>query len=261
MTTAHPWVLNQLERYREQPAEVDVFLDPWLRHFRSVGDASLQRTVLREGIEGFDDATLIAVLARLDRRARDGEGDARWMLADLALDPNVVHELPYERRVELYTAARVADYHAVADRFLGARPPKKADEPIDNPHLDLPAGVRKQAARAHERVIIDRLLHDRDPRVIRTLLDNPRLVERDAVKIAALRPTAPEVLETLAAHPRWSRSYRVRKALAFNPCSPTTLARQLVRTLLQQDLRALRDSGAVAAELRAEASLLLERRS
>jgi hypothetical protein len=261
MTTAHPSVLSQLARYRAEPEEVDPFLARWMRQFRSVADASLQRRVLREGIDAFDDATLIAVLARLDRRAQEGDGDARWMLADLALDPNVVHELSYERRVELYAAARAGDFHAVAARFLSARPPRQAEDPVNNPYLDLPAGVRKQAARAQDRVVLDRLLHDRDPRVIRALLDNPRLLERDAIKIAALRPTAPEVLETLAGHARWSRSYRVRKALAFNPCSPTTLARQLVRTLLQQDLRAIRDSGAVAPELRAEARELLERRS
>jgi hypothetical protein len=259
MPTAHPQVLQQLLLYRDDPAQVDLLLDPWLRRFRAVTDPQLRRTVLREGLEGFDDASLIAVLHRVDTRARAGEGDARWMLADLALDPNVVHELPYERRVELYAAARLTEYREVADRLLGTRPPRRVDEPIDNPHLDLPAGVRRQAARAQARELIDRLLHDRDPRVIRALLDNPRLVERDAVKIAALRPTAPEVLETLAGHARWSRSYRVRKALAFNPCSPTTLARQLVRTLLRQDLLALRDSGAVAPELRAEANLLLAR--
>ncbi len=257
MSSAHPWVLGQLERYRAQPEQVDFLLDPWLRLFRSVSDTRLRHTVLREGLEGFDDASLIAVLDRVDVRARNGEGDARWMLTELALDPNVVHDLPYARRTELYTAARAGEFNAVADRLLGTRPPKKVDEPANNPHLDLPAGTRKQAARARERVVIDRLLHDRDPQVIRALLDNPCLVERDAVKIAALRPTAPEVLQAVAESARWSRSYRVRKALAFNPCSPTTLARQLVRTLLRQDLRAMRDSGAVSCELRAEARLLL----
>jgi hypothetical protein len=261
MPRPHPHVIAQLERYRREPAEVDRFLDPWLRHFRAVSDLSLRHTVLREGLEGFDDATLIAVLDRLEARALGGEAGPRGMVAELALDPDVVQELPYDRRVELYGAAREAEFTRVAARFLGVRPPAKADEPVDNPHLDLPAGVRKQAARAQQRELIDRLLHDRDPRVIRALLDNPRLVERDAVKIAALRPTAPEVLETLAAHGRWSRSYRVRKALAFNPCSPSTLARQLVPTLLEQDLRALRDTGTVAPELREEANHLLTGRA
>ena len=257
MARVHPGLFSRLAGYRADPAEADTILDGWLRRFQAVGDAALRRTVLREGLDGFDDASLIAVLHQLDRRARSGGGDARWMLTELAVSPGVIQEMPYERRTELYAAARALDFREVAHRFLGDRPSKRAARAADNPQLELASGIRKSAARARDRNLIDRLLHDRDPGVIRGLLDNPRLVERDAVKIAALRPTAPEVLQEVARHPRWSSNYRVRKALAFNPCTPTSLARQLVRTLLHQDLRALRDTGTVDSELRAEANLLL----
>ena len=257
MPTAHPAVLARLERYRADATAVAALLAPWLRRFRTVSDGALRRTVLREGAEAFDDASLIAVLDALDTAARAGDADARWMNGELAVAPSVLHQLPYARQTELYAAARSAGYREVAQRFLGDRPPPAVQAPVDNPHLDLAAGLRTSAARARDRLVIDRLLHDRDPRVIRALLDNPRVVERDAVKVAALRPTAPEVLEVVADHPRWSRNYRVRTALAFNPCTPTSLARQLVRTLLRRELLALRESGAVAAELRAEANLCL----
>lgn len=257
MSLAHPAVLARLEAYAADAEQVSALLTPWARRFRTVADPALRRTVLREGVEAFDDASLIAVLDRLDRDARRGDGDARWMCAELALDPSVLHELPYARQTDLYTAARASGHREVANRFLGDRPSPQAKDPHDNPHLELPAGVRTTAARARDRLLIDRLLHDRDPRVIRALLDNPRLVERDAVKIAALRPTSPEVLEAVAHHPRWSRNYRVRTALAFNPCTPTSIGRQIVRTLLRQDLLTLRDTGAVSSELRAEANLLL----
>ncbi|MSQ01957.1 MAG: hypothetical protein EXR71_08695 [Myxococcales bacterium] len=259
MPRVHPGLLSRLAAYRADPADADTLLDAWQRRFGAVGDAALRRTVLREGLNSFDDASLIAVLHQLDTRARAGRGDARWMLTELAINPGVIQDLPYQRRTELYAAARALDFREVALRFLGDRPSARTDGSADNPHLDKASGIRKTAARARDRNLIDRLLHDRDPGVIRGLLDNARLVERDAVKIAALRPTAPAVLQELARHPRWSRNYRVRKALAFNPCTPTSLARQLVRTLLHQDLRALRDTGTVDSELRAEAALLLAR--
>ncbi len=261
MPPVHPGVISRLASYQADPAEADTLLDAWLRRFAGVSDAGLRKTVLREGLDSLDDASLIAVLDQLDRRARRGAGDARWMLTELAVSPGVLQELPYERRTELYAAARQLEYREVAQRFLGDRPTTRTKTGADNPHLELASGIRKSAARARDRNLIDRLLHDRDPGVIRGLLDNPRLVERDAVKIAALRPTAPEVLHELARHPRWSSNYRVRKALAFNPWTPTSLARQLVRTLLKQDLRALRDTGTVDSELRAEANLLLARPS
>lgn len=257
MPLVHPGVLERLAAYRDDPAAVALLLDPWMRRFRGVPDGALRRTVLREGLAALDDASLIAALDQLDARARNGDGDSRWMLGELAVNPGVLQDLDYDRRVDLYAAARDAGYREVAARFLGDRRPPIAKAPEDNPHLDLAPGVRTSAARAQNRLLLDRLLHDRDPRVIRALLDNPRVVERDAVAVAALRPTAPEVLEAVATHPRWSRSYRVKKALVFNPCTPTSIARSLVRTLLRQDLLALRDTGAVSVELRADANLLL----
>ena len=236
-----------------------MLIQPWLRRFLSVTERSLRRTVMREGLEGFDDASLIAVLHRIDVRARAGDPDCRWLVTELAVTPSVIQELDYERRTTLYAAARDAGYREVANRFLSARRHPTAKRASENPHVELSPGERTSAARTTDRLLIDRLLHDRDPRVIRALLDNPRVVERDVIKIAALRPTAPEVLDTIANHERWSQNYRVRKALAFNPCSPTPLARQLLRTLLRQDLLALRDSGALAPELRADANLLLSR--
>jgi hypothetical protein len=257
MPTAHPAVLARLAVAREQPAESDPPLDAWLRRFKALSERGLRRTAIREGLEGFDDASLIAVLDRLDFRARAGEADCRWFLTELAVTPSILHELDYDRRTDLYAAARDAGYREVASRFLGARPHPAAKTAVDNPHVELTPGQRTSAAKTTDRLLLDRLLHDRDPRVIRALLDNPRIVERDVVKIAALRPTAPEVLNTIANHERWSTHYRVRKSLAFNPYSPTPLARQLLRTLLRQDLVALRDSGTIAPELRADANLLL----
>ncbi|GDX79529.1 hypothetical protein LBMAG42_13400 [Deltaproteobacteria bacterium] len=257
MPLAHPAVLARLALHRDDPADADTLLTAWRRRFVSVADLQLRRTVLHEGLNGLDDASLIAVLDRLDLNARGGDAECRWMLSELALNPSVVHELPYARVTELYMAARDAGFRDVAARFLGDRPAVGAPGAENNPHLDLSPGVRTSAARARDRLLIDRLLHDRDPRVIRALLDNPRLVERDAIKIAALRPTAPEVLEAVAQHARWGRNYRVKKALVFNPCTPTSLSRQLLRTLLRQDLLAVRDTGSVGLELRADANLLL----
>ncbi len=257
MPLPHPAVLARLAAIRDAPTAVDALLAAWRKRFLSVSDLALRRTVLIEGLQSLDDASLIGVLDRLDGQARGGDGDARWMIAELALNPSVIQELPYTRVAELYSAARDAGYREVADRFLGDRRPKATGKLEANPHLDLAPGTRTSAARARDRLLIDRLLHDRDPRVIRALLDNPRLVERDAIKIAALRPTAPEVLEAVAAHPKWGRNYRVKTALAFNPYTASSLARQLVRTLLRQELLTLRDTGSVAAELRAEAKLLL----
>lgn len=246
----HAALLERIAALLAAPEEADAIVDRWLRRFRAIADRGLRRHVLLSCIVETDDAGLVAALDRLDARAAGGDADCRWLAAELALTPAVLHDLEYQRRTELYAAAREAGRAGVARKFLGARPAPAG--PQGNPHLDISAGERTAAARATNRLVLDRLLHDRDPRVVAALLDNPRIVERDVVHMAALRPTSPAVLEKIAAHPRWSGRYRVRKALAFNPSTPTPLARQLLPTLLRQDLVELAQSGVLSPDLRAE---------
>ncbi len=239
------------------PVEADVFLDRWLHKFSVISDRSLRRNVLFELVEGTDDGTLLGVLPRLDARAETGERVVRWLQTELALTPSVLTELPYDRITELYAIARAAGLDRLASRFLTDRPVPGVQLRAENPHLDLSAGERTAKARRFDRMTLDRLMHDRDPRIIRALLDNPRLVERDVVRIAAMRPTLGEILELIASHPRWSPAYRVRKALAFNPHTPSALARQLLPTLLRQDLVDLQGSKILGPDLQADLHALL----
>lgn len=252
MLPAHPAVVERARLLVGAPEEADAFLEVWMRRFVGVSDRGLRRTVLGTCLGQADDGTLLGVLSRLDGRADRGDAVARWMVTELALTPSLLHELPYERRVELYVAARAAGLDHVAGRLLTGPQPPAPESPTDNPHLDRSAGERTALARATDRLVLDRVAHDRDPRVIRVFLDNPRITERDAVRVAAMRPTVAEVLLLVARHPRWSQRYTVRKALAFNPHTPAELSRQLLPTLLRQDLEALLQSHLLHPGVRAE---------
>ena len=280
---AHPATVAQARALIEDAGACDYFVDAWRRRFRAVGDRALRRRVLLECVDQADDAALIVVLHRLEARALAGEADARWMLSELALSPGALGDLPYARRADLYACAREAGLGRIAARFLGhdstggtgddearaaalraalgedAEPAGTA--PTVNPQFEAAPGLRIAAARGTRREALDRLMHDRDVRVIAALLDNPRIIERDVVRIAAMRPTSTGILERIAAHPRWSARTMVRKALAFNPCTPRPLARQLLPTLLRQDLELLAGSHVLAEPLRHEARLLLSRRA
>lgn len=253
MGQAHPSVVERIGQLRARPGEADLALARWLRRFSAVADRPLRRTVLGDCLAEADDGTLVALLDRIETRSAAGDPTCRWIHTELALTPALLHELPYERLVELYAAAREAGPAGVAARLLtGPRVavPDPAGE--ENPRLDRSAGERTTLARARDRLVLDRVAHDRDPRVIRVLLDNPRLTERDVVRVAALRPTTPAILELIAGHPRWASRYAVRKALAFNPATPPELARHLLPTLLRQDLETMVQSQVLHATLREE---------
>ena len=83
------------------------------------------------------------------------------------------------------------------------------------------------------------------------------LVERDVVKIAAMRPTRSEILMEIASHRKWASRYSVRKALSCNPHTPPSVARRLLPTLLKQDLLTVVETGGISADIRAQASHLM----
>ena len=214
-----------------------VIAQDWERRVAAIRERPQRARLLLLACDALPNPMLEGVLDHVVRRSAEGAGRAREVLQELALEPAVLDDLPYERREELYRLARERGDLGVMD-LLRTTPTAAVNTLVsrDNAHLDLPLGLRRAAARATDRLTLDRLLHDRNPRVIEVLLDNPRLVERDVVRIAAMRPTKPEILQVVAEHARWASRYRVRKALVVNPHSPTALVVRLLQTLARQDV-------------------------
>jgi hypothetical protein len=240
--------------------QVEQAIDLLERRVASLPERPMRRSVLVEALDALDAANLVAWLRVLAARAGNGQARARGIMVELALLPSVFDDLPYSRRQEAYALAQSAGLTGVARLFLSGDLDDTRSAgglPPENRHVDAPAGVRRAAARTPNRFVLDRLLHDPDPRVVLRLLENPRIVERDVVKMAALRPGSPAVLSTIAEHPRWSGSYRVRTALACNPATPSAIAERLLPTLMRQDLRTVAEAGALPPDRLNEALRLL----
>jgi hypothetical protein len=105
----------------------------------------------------------------------------------------------------------------------------------------LTLGERKALARRPTRKLLDRLLADPHPQVIRNVLDNPITTEDDVVRIAARRPLPPTVMLEIARHPRWNVRTRVRMAMLLNPGCPAEVGVPLVSLLSLADLRVIAD--------------------
>jgi len=251
-------VLVRVRELRAEPpgGELDGLVELLGRRVRAVRDRGMRREVLRSALDESDDAAVVALLERIYQGTVSGRNLHREILQELALDGSLLQDLGYDRITDLYEVAHWARLPAVTRMFLGDRHRGNvtaAEAMDDNEHLELSAGERRTLARGKDRNSLDRIVHDRDPRVIGTFLDNPRAVEADVVKVAAMRPTKPEILRLIARHRRWATRYRVRLALVCNPYTPLPIATQLVPTLLLQDLRELISAIPVSAELRATA--------
>ena len=97
------------------------------------------------------------------------------------------------------------------------------------------AGRSDQRARfLREGVAASRIRH---PHIVDILLDNPFVVERDIVAMAARRPTLARVIERVGLHLRWSLRYEVQRAVTLNPYSPTHVAVALLPFLRRNHLQ------------------------
>ena len=231
------------------------------RRIRSVSERSMRVSVLREMLGELEAELVVSALGLLHDRSQSGHPDARRVMQELALQTDLFAAIPYPIRSVAYTRARKAGRDNVARMLLlgGSNPnPTAAEASIENEYVSKSVGERCSRARGRNRFELDRLLHDRDYRVIRLLLNNPVVVERDVVKIAAMRPTRPEVLQEIAGHRKWASRYSVRKALSCNPHTPASVARRLLPTLLKQDLLTVAEAGSIPSEIRSQARSLLD---
>ncbi len=110
-------------------------------------------------------------------------------------------------------------------------------------------GERKQMGRGRKRNVIEMLLFDSDPTVIREVLFNPRVTEKDVIRLAARHHAPSPVLTEICRCEKWISHYRVRKALVFNPRTPLSYALGFLRDLRGEDLRLFLQGGSYAPEL------------
>lgn len=103
---------------------------------------------------------------------------------------------------------------------------------VDN----LSLGERIASAKRCSSALIKAFLFDPDPKVFEALLVNQRVREDDLLIVANSARALPAQLQLLAADPKWSYRYTIRKALVMNPLTPRSVAASLLRSLSKRDL-------------------------
>lgn len=132
---------------------------------------------------------------------------------------------------------------------------------LDGALKETPLGMRKALARRPDFRLIQRIARDQDHRVIRQLLDNPRLTEKDVVMIGATRPTSPKVLAAIYDHPKWISRYSVKKVVVLSPYSPLSLALRLLAFMSLEDLEQVRVSPELHEVVQQQAERIIEQKN
>jgi hypothetical protein len=223
-------------------------------------EPAMRRVAMAEWMTHAPPAEQVDLLVVVLRRGREGGPPFHLALAAFtaALGGDAV---PYDIRRDLYARAKDRGYEDLAQLFLSAIEMTPAAEGaigrlLQRDGKPLTLGERKQLARGGRRDLLDRLLRDPDPAVIRLLLGNPRLTESNVITIASRRPTHADIQREVYAARRWIARYHVKRTLVLNPWTPTDLAIRLLPFLTEPDLRLVVDDAELGAAVRTAAEKL-----
>ncbi|MFO0669332.1 MAG: hypothetical protein U0235_06870 [Polyangiaceae bacterium] len=236
-----------------------------LRATLGLADAKLRAEYLAFVLRSEPTTNLSLVLDTLCARAEAMDEPAREFMVALvdAIGIEETTEKVQRLREEAAAGALLALERTLRTPIsprASARPPRHTKPPDYGFGRPVTLGERKSLARRPSREMIERLLADPHPDVIRRLLGSPKLVEDDVVRLAARRPGQPEVLSEIVRSTRWIHRTRVRMAVLMNPSTPLPVAARLSSMLVRQELRLVIESPHVPAPIRALCLERLERR-
>jgi hypothetical protein len=193
------------------------------------------------------------VLNGLARATAQRPEPLRRLHLDLVTHRELLHRIGYEKVAEIYRYATQQGWRDVQALFRAGPARARAAEPKPGGFAQrleaLTLGARKQLSRKVDRRKMEMLLFDADARVIRELLLNPKITEKDVVRLAARHQAPASVLEEVCRSERWIHGYSVKKALVFNPRTPPAYALGFGRHLRKTDLKLLLQKGGVHPDL------------
>jgi hypothetical protein len=208
-----------------------------------ISDRTQRSHALATRLNTFTDGQAVGVMKIIRERALNGNSEFLRLYNSLLVGGILVATMGSIRAGRLAEEARsIGEFWLVA--LLVDLPAQRTEDQPTQPYLDstlrdAPLGMRTFLARRPDFKMIQRIARDQDPRVIRHLLGNPRLTEKDVVKIGATRPTSPKVLEEIYHHAKWVARYSVKKTIVFNPYAPLSIALRLLPFLRVDHLEEL----------------------
>lgn len=220
---------------------VHIWTERLVADLLATSEKKVRTVVLSERLSGLSAQTIVMVMDEICRNAEQKIPRYQEALFSLIDIPTMTGILGYPRMSEIYLSSKEMGYQRVTSLLSNPPPRKKRYSEYDfveGQVLDhVTPGEKRSLAKGISKDTLDRLVYDPDPHVIRNLLNNPRITERDVLKIASKRPTSAEALKEVFYSKKWAERYSVKRALVKNPFTPTGLALGLVNFLLRQDLK------------------------
>jgi hypothetical protein len=230
----------------------------------SLPDITLRVSWLRAHLSELRDSDAADVLSSLCEDGERADPDSREALLVVAMLLVATGDSPFVERLRQHAEERrllslSRLLRRGSDGTGSGRSRSEPPIPDYGTGRELTVGERRSLARSNNRKVLEKLLRDPHPLVLRQLLGNPRLTEDDIVRLAARRPLHRATVEVLAESPRWLRSQRVRLTLLLNPGTPEPVSMPLLAVCTRCELIEVVHGVDAPLTLRGAAQELLER--
>lgn len=163
------------------------------------------------------------------------------------------NQAPYPLLESLYSTCHEKDYQLLTELLLTGKaeeiqvPETRDRKAVEKSELTL--GEKRTLARGSRAQFLP-LLSDPHPMVVEHILQNPKLVEADVIRMAAMARQSGRSLALMACSARFGPRQNIRCAIAQNPDAPTTLALRLLPTLSYKDSIELSQNPKLAPRVR-----------
>ncbi len=243
--------------------ELDAYLNKVLNDLRALPEEKMRLALLAKRLAPLTSEEAAEFFNILYNKGA-GNIAARKARAMLVNPEGLHNTIGAETCKRIYMASIRMGFGKISRLFTDLPPHKKGlsgyEEEEEAPMEHVPLGTRRSMSKTSAKHVLDRLLSDPDPLVISNLLDNPRITEREVLKIASKRPNSARIIKLVSSHKKWSKRYAVMSAVARNPYTPPRISIALLEMMFMQDLKEIAGDRTVHPQVKMSAKDLMEER-
>lgn len=248
----------------QKMGELDAYLNKVLNDLSALPEEKMRLALLARRLTPLtpEEAAMFFSILYNKGAADSAARKARGML----VNPEGLHNaIGVETCKRIYMASIRLGLGKISRLFTDLPPHKKGlsgyEEEEDAPMEHVPLGTRRSMSKTNAKNVLDRLLSDPDPLVISNILDNPRITEREVLKIASKRPNSARIIKLVSSHKKWSKRYAVMSAVARNPYTPPRISIALLELMFMQDLKKIARDTTIHPQVKMSAKDLIEERN
>lgn len=229
----------------------------------TVPERKMRSLRLKDRFSHMPEEIIIEVIHEVFSRTKPGDTSSAHFLMSIIDIFSDMAEMQSQQLLKLYVMCRDRGYNRTSVVFVSPEPKKRPFSKYDfveNRDMDyLTLGEKRSLARSRNKDLLDRLIYEPHPLVIRNILENPRMTEHEVLKMVSRRPNNEMILTEIFQSEKWLRSYNVKISMIKNPYTPVGIAMVLLYFLKTQDLRDVSRDQSLHDTIKETAGDLLDR--